>query len=95
MAVEVDILVADDEPADLLVVGDDGIGQPGTRVGPRQAAGREQEMGRHVGRCPCPGVLRIVNGQRLVHGFDVDGRPGGAAGVGGTYPPLWLKLRPA
>ena len=37
VGVEVDVLVADDEPADLLVVGDDRVGQAGAGVGARQA----------------------------------------------------------
>ena len=82
MRVEVDILVTDDESADLLVVGDDGVGQARRAVGTRQPAGREQEtaQGRRDGRAV--GRLGGEQADGLVDGLDVRGRSGGTGGVG-------------
>src|SRR5262249_32009816 len=63
---EVHVLVADDETADLLVVGDDGVGELGAGVGAGQAAGGEKEVRQAVGDRAGTGALVGVEGDRLV-----------------------------
>src|SRR4051794_13113362 len=83
MRVEVDVLVGDDESANLVVIGHDGVGQAGAGVGVGEAARGEPEGSGRGGAGGGPGGFVAVQSDGLVDGLDVAGGPGGAVGVGG------------
>jgi hypothetical protein len=78
---EVDVLVADDEPADVFVVRDDRVGQSRAAVGARETAGGEVEVAERRREGGAVGRLRREQPDGLVDRFDVSRRPCRAAGV--------------
>ena len=77
---EIDVLVADDEPADLFVPDHDRVGQAGTRTGARQPTLGEQEVGERRANDLRPGRL-IVERNLLVDGLDVTGGADADTGI--------------
>ena len=82
MSVEIDVLVADDEAADLIVVGGDRVGLPRARIGAGQAAGGKEEVPKTVHDGIAAGGLQTIKRDSLVDRLDVGRGASRAIGIG-------------